>query len=101
MPPKKKPVTPKPFDLVVVHWEDACTMSSMQVTNPAEALALYTPTMRRSTGYFCGRTKAVVVIATDDDRVGTSPHALGGISYIPTSLVREITVVAPTTVRFK
>ena len=101
MPAKKRPVPPKPFDLVVVTWEDACTMSSMQVTTPQEAVQLYTPIIRRSTGYFCGKTKAVTVISTDDDRTSVSPHALGGISYIPTSLVRDILVVSPTTVRFK
>lgn len=99
---KKKPVEkPREFDLVIVEWLDAMTIAGMQVSAPEEAVERYVPCVRRSTGYFCGQTKDITVIAGDDDRDSLNPKALGGISYIPTSLVRSIRVVGPTVVRFK
>jgi hypothetical protein len=93
---KTPPPPPKPFDLVVVQWEDAFSHASMQCSNPQEAIDAYTPCLRRTTGYFIGRTKAVVVVGTDDDRTAAYPQAIGGINYIPASLVRDIKVVGTT-----
>ncbi len=102
MPTRKPsvPYKPQPFDIVVVEWEDACAHASMQVNSPEEAIASYTPAIRRTVGYFVGQTKDVLILASDDDRVlqgtGVPSEASGGLMFTPVKMVRGITKVAAT-----
>lgn len=94
---KKKPetVTIPPFTCVVVVWEDAWTSANAQFSGPDEALTYYKPMIRRSIGYWVAKTEDVVAIAIDDDRNDPSTDKdNGGISYIPTGMVRSIQIVA-------
>ncbi len=99
---KKQPERkPQAFDIVVVSWEDATASGSQQHESPAATLASYTPCIRRTTGYWAGRTKDVVCVCTDDDRTASSPLAIAGPMWIPASLVRGITVVSSTQIVLK
>jgi hypothetical protein len=104
--PTKKPLPPKkpePFDIVICEWEDASAYGSMQVSTPTEAVASYTPVIRRTVGYFVAHTKDLLVLANDDDRMvqgaGALSEAMGGIMYIPAKMVRHITFVATSVVK--
>ena len=86
---------PRPFQPVIVVWEDAHTESTDQHDSPELAVAAYTPAIRRTIGYWCGRNEKVVVLATDDDRhIGSaSKLSVGGTSYIPAGMVQRVEIL--------
>jgi hypothetical protein len=92
----KKPVppyVPKPFDVVLVVWNDACTQSALVHDSPASAVTAASPSVRKTVGYWCGRNKHGIVIADTDDRCIEAPQAVGGITFIPTGMVVDISPI--------
>lgn len=86
-------IQPKPFDPVIVTWSDAYVEATEVCDSPSEALKAYKPLLRKSIGFWVGRSDACVAIATDDDRKTDTPQRLGGISYIPLAMVTHIEVL--------
>ena len=84
--------TPKPFDPVIIVWQDAEKDSNEQYDSIAAALAAYNPCIRRSVGFWVGwgskDGNEAAMIATDDDRTSDFPTACGGISWIPKGMIR-------------
>lgn len=81
---------PRPHEPVVVKWIDASHDAGTQFDSPQSALDAYRPAIRRSIGFWVGRSGEAVHIATDDDRSSEARSALGGVAAIPTGMVREI-----------
>jgi len=87
----RKPKAPviEPFTIVVAEWEDCYANASSQFNTVEEALASYSPMIRRTVGYYVGENEHAVLLATDDDRVSNAREALGGVMYIPKALIRS------------
>lgn len=83
----KQPQGLKPFDPVVLTWEDAFHATTDQHSTLDAALRDYNPTLRKTVGYYVGEGekngRRCVVIATDDDREEPGDECIGGPFYCP------------------
>ena len=93
--PRPKPIEPK--TPVSVRWVDAETLSSAQAETLDGVLAYYKPARRKTIGYYVGYVtkegERALCIATDDDAREEYPEAVGGLNFIPASMVRGIDII--------
>jgi hypothetical protein len=90
----------RPFDCVVVTWEDACSDAIESFSSPADALASYKPVIRKTIGFWIGWAekdgRVCAMLAIDDDRrnsLGEGRRSLSGPSQIPKGMIVEIDVL--------
>ena len=84
---------PKPFDPVMVTWEDCYNDATETYDSIQGCIDGYKPCIRKSVGFYVGETPQVIIIATDDDR--TNDGCVGGPSFIPRGMVKLIESAAP------
>jgi hypothetical protein len=83
----------KMWDVVVVSWVDAVTQHGAY--NAKDYVKGYRPVLRRSIGYFIGKSCGHIHMSATDDRSSREYDNADEVTSIPYGMVTEVTLLAP------